>query len=67
MFGCGLQVTVSGSCVVVSCADGAGAVRRDYCGDCEADAYTAQETVVSQLSFTSIKARFDQGHAVAID
>jgi hypothetical protein len=27
--------------MVVSCADGAGAVRRDCCSDCEADACTA--------------------------
>lgn len=52
-FGCGLPVSACGSCVVVSCANAAGAVRRNCCGDYEADAYTAQETVVARLSAIS--------------
>lgn len=54
--GCFVRICLGqclGSCVVVSRADGAGAVRRDCCGDCEADAYTAddrrQETAMSAM------------------
>jgi hypothetical protein len=62
-FGCRLQMSICGNCVVVSCADGAGAVRRDCCGDCEADAYTAQDMVVVRLSAISNRL-LDQGCAL---
>lgn len=39
-FGVGCRLHFVGTLVCVSRADGAGAVRRDCCGDCEADAYT---------------------------